>query len=346
LKASGSPVVSGAGTPELQSFRHLKSVLKKETSVSMHENISTEDLSLVATNDHLRSILKPESSEWDSSSSSSRVNSPEGEIPSRPHSAPAKNSLDLVKILHGVEANARKQRQTSLESENKRYQHLSSNDEKILNLRNYRNEKENQDRRKEHAVFENSNLGFKMDAKISVEDLEMDAKINVEDRVEEDTEVSLGDEGILNQRKLRSKVLMEDLGTKGPQIGLRNQTFSTSKVSESHIIDRKSVVNQKNKLESKKVVDELSSKRKPVVQYSNSKKTHPNAEEEEAAHYERQLHRQIEELQRLSASPATSDGETSSSGGREVRRIIRNEAVARRRHAAFAKQQRQAKSMR
>jgi hypothetical protein len=95
-------------------------------------------------------------------------------------------------------------------------------------------------------------------------------------------------------------------------------------------------------------VDELISSQTNVVAHSQLKKTHLTSEEEEAAHYERQLHRQIEELQRLSASPTppTSDGETSSSGGREVRRIIRNEAVARRRQAALAKQQRPAKIIR
>ena len=37
-------------------------------------------------------------------------------------------------------------------------------------------------------------------------------------------------------------------------------------------------------------------------------------------------------------TPPTSDGETSSSGGREIQRIIGNEAVARRRQAAISKQ--------
>jgi hypothetical protein len=339
LKTTGTPVMSGAGTPELESFRHLKSVLKKETVSGMQGSQICEDPAVAVTNEHLRSILKPESSEWDSSSSSSSLDSSEGNTPSRPHSAPARNALDLVSILHGVEANARKQRQALLGSENNRPQHPSSNDEKLLNLRNLRNEKENQQGGKEKALPENRNEVGNYSTQT------MYTNRSTGDHVKKQTE-------LVNQRKLKSKLLMEDLGSKGfqaqyEQIGGRNQIFSTSKVSESRIIDHKSLINQK-KLESKKVVDELISSRKAVVEQSHAKKTHPTAEEEEAAHYERQLHRQIEELQRLSASPTppTSDGETSSSGGREVRRIIRNEAVARRRQAALAKQQRQAKSIR
>jgi hypothetical protein len=348
LKTSGAPVASGAGTPELESFRHLKSVLKKETASGMHENQANENSAVSDTNENLRSILKPESSEWDSSSSSSSLDLSESNTPSRPHSAPARNALDLVSILHGVEANARKQRQALLGSANNRPQHLSSNDEKLLNLRNLRNEKENRQESKETAPPENRSVGG------SLSNLKRDANINIEDRVKKQTELTLDNKALVSQRKLKSKLLVEDFSSKGFQtqyeeIGRRKQTFSTSKVLESHIIDHKSLVNQK-KLESKKVVDELVSSRKHVVEHFQPKKTQPTAEEEEeeAAHYERQLHRQIEELQRLSASstPPTSDGETSSSGGREVRRIIRNEAVARRRQAALVKQQRQAKNTR
>ena len=62
---------------------------------------------------------------------------------------------------------------------------------------------------------------------------------------------------------------------------------------DANYVDHKSLVNQK-KLESKKLVEELTSRR-TVVQ---TKKT---VEEDEAALYERQLRRQIEELQRLSS---------------------------------------------
>lgn len=343
LKTSGTPVASGVGTPELESFRHLKSVLKKEIASGIHENQANEDTTVSATNEDLHSILKPESSEWDESSSHSSDSS-ETNVPSRPHSVPARNTLDLVSILHGVEANARKQRQALTGSPNNRPLCPSSNDEKILNLRNLRNEKENHQGGKETGPPENRNVDG------SYSPLKRD--ISIEDRVKKQTELALDNKALVNQRKLQSKLLMEDLNRIGfqaqyEQMDRRNQTFSTSKVVESRIIDHKSLVNQK-KLESKKHVDELISSRKNVVEHSQLKKTHPTSEEEEAAHYERQLHRQIEELQRLSASPTppTSDGETSSSGGREVRRIIRNEAVARRRQAALAKQHRQAKSIR
>ncbi|XP_033608263.1 uncharacterized protein LOC111866670 isoform X5 [Cryptotermes secundus] len=343
LKTSGTPVASGAGTPELESFRHLKSVLKKETASEIHENQANEDPMVSATNEDLHSILKPESSEWDESSSHSSDSS-ESNVPSRPHSVPARNTLDLVSILHGVEANARKQRQALTGSPNNRPLCPSSNDEKILNLRNLRNEKENHQGGKETTPPENRNVDG------SYSPLKRD--MGIEDRVKKQTELALDNKTLVNQRKLQSKLLMEDLNMIGfqaqyEQKDRRNQTFSTSKVVESRIIDHKSLVNQK-KLESKKHVDELISSRKNVVEHSQLKKTHLTPEEEEAAHYERQLHRQIEELQRLSASPTppTSDGETSSSGGREVRRIIRNEAVARRRQAALAKQHRQVKSIR
>jgi hypothetical protein len=178
--------------------------------------------------------------------------------------------------------------------------------------------------------------------------LKKDTKLGCENHhVKRQTELFVDNKSLISQRNVDSKFLAEELNRKGfdaqqVKVDRRHQTFSTSKVSESHIIDHKSMVNQR-KMESKKIVDELFSSKKSVMQHSKQ-----TAEEEEAAHYERQLHRQIEELQRLSASstPPTSDGETSSSGGREVRRIIRNEAVARRRQAALAKQHKQVKSSR
>lgn len=344
LKTCGTPIASGAGTPELESFRHLKSVLKKETVPGMCENQASEDPVVSATNEHLRSILKPESTEWDESfSSSSSDSSSESDTPARPHSAPARNTLDLVSILHGVEANARKQRQALISSPNNKPARPNSNDEKLMNLRNLRNEKENHQGGKETTHPEKKKVDD------SYSPLKKDTKLGTENRyVKKQTDLPLDHKSLVNQRKLESRLVMEELNRKGfEKIHGKSQTFSTSKVVESHIIDHKTLVKQK-KLESKKVVDELTGIRKSMVECSQLKKTQLTADEEETAQYERQLHHQIEELQRLSASPTppTSDGETSSSGGREVRRIIRNEAVARRRQAALAKQQKEANSSR
>jgi hypothetical protein len=348
LKTSSTPIASAAGTPELESFRHLKSVLKKETAGGMCEHQASDDPVVSATNDHLRSILKPESTEWDESSSSSNSDSSsESDAPARPHSAPARNALDLVSILHGVEANARKQRQALMSSPNNKPPRPSSYDEKLMNLRNIRNEKKNHQGGKETTHPEKRKVGE------SYSPLRKDTKLGAENLyVKNQTDLPLDHKSLINQRKLESKLLVEELTRKGfdvqhLQIGGKNETFSTSKVAESHIIDHKSLVSQK-KLESKRLVDELTSSRNDDVEHLQLKKTQLTAEEDETAQYERQLHRQIEELQRLSASPTppTSDGETSSSGGREVRRIIRNEAVARRRQAALAKQQRAASSNR
>jgi hypothetical protein len=347
LKTGGTPIASAAGTPELESFRHLKSVLKKETAGGTFENQACEDLVVSATNDHLRSILKPKSTEWDESSSSSNSDSSsESDTLARPHSAPPRSTLDLVSILHGVEANARKQRQALMSSPNNKPSRPSSNDEKLMNLRNLKNEKENHQGSKETALPEKRKLGD------SYSPLKKDMKLGAEyHSVKKRTDLPLDHKSLINQRKLESKLLVEELSRKGfeaqhVKMGAKNQTFSTSKVVESHIIDHKSLVSQK--LESKRLVDELTNSRNSIVEHSQQKKIQLTAEEKEAAQYERQLHRQIEELQRLSASPTppTSDGETSSSGGREVRRIIRNEAVARRRQAALAKQQRAASSSR
>lgn len=348
LKAGGTPIASAAGTPELESFRHLKSVLKKETASGACENRASDDLVVSATNDHLRSILKPESTEWEEfSSSSNSDSSSESDTRARPHSAPPRSTLDLVSILHGVEANARKQRQALISSPNNKPSRPSSNDEKVMNRRNLKNEKENHQGRKETTYPEKRKLGdnyspLRKDIKLG--DEQCDAK--------KQADLPLDHKSLINQRKLESKLLVEELSRKGfqaqhVQMGRKNETFSTSKVVESHIIDHKSLVSQK-KLESKILVDEFADGRNSVEERLQLKKTQLTAEEEEAAQYERQLHRQIEELQRLSASPTppTSDGETSSSGGREVRRIIRNEAVARRRQAALAKQQRAASSNR
>ncbi|XP_021928560.1 uncharacterized protein LOC110834074 isoform X3 [Zootermopsis nevadensis] len=348
LKASGTPIASAAGTPELESFRHLKSVLKKETASGVCENRASDDLVVSAANDHLRSILKPESTEWEEfSSSSNSDSSSESDTRARPHSAPPRSTLDLVSILHGVEANARKQRQALISSPNNKPSRPSSNDEKVMNRRNLKNEKENHQGRKETTYPEKRKLGdnyspLRKDIKLG--DEQCDAK--------KQADLPLDHKSLINQRKLESKLLVEELSRKGfqaqhVQMGRKNETFSTSKVVESHIIDHKSLVSQK-KLESKILVDEFADGRNSVEERLQLKKTQLTAEEEEAAQYERQLHRQIEELQRLSASPTppTSDGETSSSGGREVRRIIRNEAVARRRQAALAKQQRAASSNR
>ena len=343
LKTASTPVVFRAGTPELESFHHLKSVLKKETASSgVCENQAVSDPIVSASNEHLRSILKPESSEWDESSSSSSESSSESTAPLHTHPVPARNTLDLVSILHGVEANARKQRQALVSSPNNKPLRTSSTDEKVMNLRNSRSEKENHQGGKETAHFEKT----KVDDNYSPS--KKDTKLGLENHhIEKQTELFVDNKSLISQRKLESKLLVEELSRKGfdtqhVKMDRRHQTFSTSKVLESHIIDHKSLVNQR-KLESKKIVDELSSSNKSAMQHSEQP-----AEEEEAAQYERQLHRQIEELQRLSASPTppTSDGETSSSGGREVRRIIRNEAVARRRQAALAKQQKQVKSSR
>ncbi|XP_069701361.1 uncharacterized protein [Periplaneta americana] len=346
LKSSGTPVTSGAGTPELESFRHLKSVLKKETASNGSEHqVSEDSVVTAASSETLRSILKPESTEWDeSSSSSSSDSSSESDTPVRPLSAPARNTLDLVSILHGVEANARKQRQALVSSTNNKPARPSSNDERLMNLRNLRNEKENHQGGKETTHLE----------KKKVDDaLKKDSKLGSENHfVRKPMDVHLDHKSLVKQRKLESKMLVEELSKKSleaRQISEKNHTFSTSKYVESHIIDHKSLSTQK-KLESKKQVDEVTSTTKSVAE--RSRRVKRTAEEEEAAQYERQLHRQIEELQRLSSSPndtptpPTSDGETSSSGGREVRRIIRNEAVARRRQAALAKQQREANSSR
>ena len=343
LKTAGTPIGLRASTPELESFHHLKSVLKKETAPSgMSENQAVSDPVVSASNEHLRSILKPNSSEWDESSSDSSDSSSESNIPARPHSSPARNTLDLVSILHGVEANARKQRQALVSSPNNKPVRPSSTDEKVMNLRNSRNEKENHQGGTASAHFEKK----KVDDNYSP--LKKDTKLGFENHhIKKQTDLFVDNKSLVSQRKLESKLLVEELNRKGfdaqhVKVDRRHQTFSTSKVLESHILDHKSMVNQR-KLESKKIVDELTSSKKSVMQHSEQ-----TAEEEETAQYERQLHRQIEELQHLSASPTppTSDGETSSSGGREVRRIIRNEAVARRRQAALAKQQKQVKSSR
>jgi hypothetical protein len=348
LKTSGTPTASAAGTPELESFRRLKSVLKKETASGICENQVSEDILVSATNDHVRSILKPESKEWDESSSSSNSDSSsESDTLARPHSAPPRSTLDLVSILHGVEANARKQRQALVSSPNNMPSRPSSNDEKLMNLRNLKYEKENHQGSKETTHPERRKLGD------SYGPQRRDMKSGAEHHhVKKQTDLPLDHKSLINERKLESKLLVEELSRKGfeaqhVKMGGKNQTFSTSKVSESHIIDHKSLVSQK--LESKRLVDELTNSSSGVVEHLQLKKIQLTAEEEEeAAQYERQLHRQIEELQRLSASPTppTSDGETSSSGGREVRRIIRNEAVARRRQAALAKQQKAASSSR
>ena len=315
---SGTPVTPGARTPELESFRHLKSVLKKENATSITETKAQEE----AVNDELRSILKPESTEWNDSSSSGSESSSETELPSRPLSAPTRNSRDLVSILHNAEENGRKERQALMSSPNNKPPRPSNTEEKLMNLRNLRDEKENHQSLKEVTSYEKRKI-------------EMDSKFSSENHCVK----PLDHKSLVKQRKLESKLLVEELSKKSSEShrSIVSEKNHNIRLLDTNYVDHKTLVKQ-NKLECKKLVDELTT-RKNVLETKRSE------EEDEAAVYERQLRRQIEELQRLSSSPndtptpPTSDGETSSSGGREVRRIIRNEAIARRRQAALARQQ-------
>lgn len=129
------PSSSGIAIPELESFRHLKSVLKKETSTEEHSvgDVSSEVVS--TTNDQLlRSILKPESTGWiaDKNSTSSEDSS-DSEGDKIQQSSRGRNSMDLVKMLHGVEAHAKQQRQAN----------RLTDEQKLKNIKNLSQEKEN-----------------------------------------------------------------------------------------------------------------------------------------------------------------------------------------------------------
>ncbi|XP_068083498.1 supervillin [Anabrus simplex] len=221
LKTGGSG--SGTQTPELESFRHLKSVLKKECSAGDSNSESCEIVS--ATNEQLRSILKRESTEWasqedDSSSSDSGSSSSESseEQPVRnAHVSPGLRSnlrggsgIDLVSILHDVEAHARKQRQALSSSPNNKQK--LADDEKLKNIKNLSQEKENQ---KDTYVKKKLDDYLLTSAKKSIDAREnhvFHSKI-----VEQKT--------LVNQRKTESKQVVEDLK-------------QTKKMVESHIDDK------------------------------------------------------------------------------------------------------------
>nr|CAD7202310.1 unnamed protein product [Timema douglasi] len=270
LKVSATPP-PGTQTPELESFRHLKSVLKKETSAMSGKKIHTRK-TLPKTNDPLRSILKPESKEWstgeapstsEDSESGSGLSGDETKpaVPLSGKTTRSGSGVDIVSILHNVEAHAKQQRQANNKIN-------LAKEEKAINKKNMSQEKENQ----KYTYQKNKATEIK-------------------------TEIT--------KKAVRDKL-----------------------VGAEH---RCSV---HRKIESKQLSMEAKLSRK-VVECPYGLKVVSNEKQKIGGvpeSYEEKLRRQLDNQSSTNeTTPPTSDGETSSSGGREVRRIIRNEAGVQRR---------------
>nr|CAD7398069.1 unnamed protein product [Timema poppensis] len=270
LKVSATPP-PGTQTPELESFRHLKSVLKKETSAMSGKKIHTRK-TLPKTNDPLRSILKPESKEWstgeapstsEDSESGSGLSDDETKpaVPLSGKTTRSGSGVDIVSILHNVEAHAKQQRQANNKIN-------LAKEEKAMNKKNMSQEKENQ----KYTYQKNKATEIK-------------------------TEIT--------KKAVRDKL-----------------------VGAEH---RCSV---HRKIESKQLSMEAKLSRK-VVECPYGLKVVSNEKQKIGGvpeSYEEKLRRQLDNQSSTNeTTPPTSDGETSSSGGREVRRIIRNEAGVQRR---------------
>ncbi|XP_049958498.1 supervillin [Schistocerca serialis cubense] len=246
-------------TPEPDSSRHLKSVLKKDTSTEERPSFSsTENLSM--TGDYPKSILKPKPKEWvdESSSSSEDSGAASDSDCERPTVTSCKRGIDLISILHDVEAQARQQRQQASRP---------NTGEKIKNIKNLSQEKENQ-------VFTCEQIS--------------------DSQKKENSQKAIMDQQYLNQKLVSSTTVEE------------NSRSNAMKQINTNNVNRKQVTTEVNR-----------------------------------------VHKHLHSDHRLSLdlnTSQTSDGETSSSGGREVKRIIRNEAVARRRQIAIIRQNRSGSS--
>nr|CAD7438072.1 unnamed protein product [Timema bartmani] len=270
LKASSTPA-PGTQTPELESFRHLKSVLKKETSAMSGKKMQTRKTPPNII-DPLRSILKPEPKDWSageapSTSEDSESGSGLSGEETKPgvhlsgKTARSGSGVDIVSILHNVEAHAKQQRQA-----NNKINLVK--EEKAMNKKNLSQEKENQ----KYTYQKNKATEIK-------------------------TEIT--------KKAVRDKL-----------------------VGAEH---RCSV---HRKIESKQLSMEAKLSRK-VVECPHGLKVVSNEKQKIGGvpeSYEEKLRRQLDNQSSTNeTTPPTSDGETSSSGGREVRRIIRNEAGIQRR---------------
>lgn len=104
-----------------------------------------------------------------------------------------------------------------------------------------------------------------------------------------------------------------------PKIGKKDKDKGSSSEKEN-VLDENSVMEKVNNKKNKDILEHCSEIRESEIKSK--------------------VRKHLEEVQQMSSStegtPQTSDGE--SSGGREVRRIIGNEAVARRRQAAINRQ--------